>query len=382
MKYDLVIVGGGLAGSLLLAGIRHHHPRIKILLLEKSQTLGGNHTWCFHQHDLPEKSKIWLLPLVSKVWDSYEVRFPTYSRVLNSKYFCIKSEDLHEKISKVYEKSIRFNCEVISWQRTHSLEKGTVLQLSDGSTLNAGTVIDARGWVHTFAASSVGWQKFVGLEVKLKAPHGLQRVLLKDVTITQIDGYRFFYLLPFSETELLVEDTYYSNHAILKDERIEQEIKKYIEEKGWEIETIKRKEIGCLPLTMYPVTASRSESSIGAASLIFNPVTGYTLPMTLQLIDQILESSSLTENGIAAQAKKIRQQFSSNEKYYRLLNRMMFLAAEPTRRYLMLERFYRLNEDLIQRFYSGQLGPWDRFRILFGKPPVPIFKALRVLREA
>jgi lycopene beta-cyclase len=67
--------------------------------------------------------------------------------------------------------------------------------------------------------------------------------------------------------------------------------------------------------------------------------------------------------------------------YYRLLNRMLFRAAEPGRRYVVLERFYRLNQGLIERFYAGRITLADKARILIGKPPVPVSAALAVLSE-
>ena len=41
--------------------------------------------------------------------------------------------------------------------------------------------------------------------------------------------------------------------------------------------------------------------------------------------------------------------------YYRLLNRMLFCAAEPDQRYRIFERFYGLSDPLIRRFYAGRL---------------------------
>ena len=55
-------------------------------------------------------------------------------------------------------------------------------------------------------------------------------------------------------------------------------------------------------------------------------------------------------------------------------------AAEPAARYRILERFYRLDEKLIARFYAGQSRPTDRARVLMGKPPVPIGRAIQALR--
>ena len=67
--------------------------------------------------------------------------------------------------------------------------------------------------------------------------------------------------------------------------------------------------------------------------------------------------------------------------YYRLLNRMMFRACEPNQRYRVLERFYRLPQPLVERFYAGDATMGDKIRILTGKPPVPVSRAMRCLTE-
>ena len=59
---------------------------------------------------------------------------------------------------------------------------------------------------------------------------------------------------------------------------------------------------------------------------------------------------------------------------------MLFRAAEPQERYRVLERFYRLDAGLIARFYAGQSSMFDRARILAGKPPVPIRRAITAVR--
>ena len=60
---------------------------------------------------------------------------------------------------------------------------------------------------------------------------------------------------------------------------------------------------------------------------------------------------------------------------------MLFRAAKPKERYKVLERFYGLSESLIERFYAGTLNTSDKRRILMGKPPVPVTKALYNLSE-
>ena len=65
--------------------------------------------------------------------------------------------------------------------------------------------------------------------------------------------------------------------------------------------------------------------------------------------------------------------------FYRLLSRMLFRAAAPAERYRVLEHFYRLDPGLIARFYAGRSTLADRVRILSGRPPVPVGKALKAL---
>jgi len=61
---------------------------------------------------------------------------------------------------------------------------------------------------------------------------------------------------------------------------------------------------------------------------------------------------------------------------------MLFHAAEPEQRWRVFERFYRLPEPLIERFYAGHSTMADRLRVLCGRPPVPIGRALLALRQA
>jgi lycopene beta-cyclase len=63
-----------------------------------------------------------------------------------------------------------------------------------------------------------------------------------------------------------------------------------------------------------------------------------------------------------------------------MLAAMLFKAAEPAERYRVLERFYRLDAGLIARFYAGQSTMFDRARLLAGKPPVPIGRAVAAVR--
>jgi len=51
------------------------------------------------------------------------------------------------------------------------------------------------------------------------------------------------------------------------------------------------------------------------------------------------------------------------------LNHMLFNWFPPAQRFHVLERFYRLPEPVVRRFYALELTAIDRARILVGRPP-------------
>lgn len=376
---DVVILGGGLAGTLLFVALKHRHPRLRITLLEKNSTLGGNHTWCLHDSDIPPRARAWFMPWVSRSWDTHEVIFPAHRRVLPSAYHAIRSEDLHRKVLAAHERDLRFGAEVSG--TTRDPETGRWKIKTADRAYETMVAISCRGWRRFPAGTAeAGWQKFVGLDLALEAPHGLDRVTLMDATVPQIDGFRFFYLLPWDERTLLVEDTYYSNHAGLKTERIRREILAYVEKRGWKVRAIAREEEGALPLHLEaPPSDDGIMPTLGAESDSFNAVTGYTLPATLRAVQALVDLNTLSHENVTATLARLQREDRSQQSYLRLLNRMMFRAAKNETRYKILERFYKLPEPTIQRFYAGALTTTDRARILIGKPPVPVLDALRVI---
>ncbi|MFN7177847.1 MAG: lycopene cyclase family protein, partial [Thermaurantiacus sp.] len=88
--------------------------------------------------------------------------------------------------------------------------------LSDGTRLDAPCVLDARG-AQPGPHLVTGFQKFVGVEIECDAPHGQTHPVIMDATVPQLDGYRFIYLLPFTDRRILIEDTRYSDGADLSD---------------------------------------------------------------------------------------------------------------------------------------------------------------------
>lgn len=373
---DLVLVGGGLANGLIAWRLRQLRPQLRVLLLEAGPTLGGNHTWSFHDADFGHAQRHWLAPLVVWRWPGYEVRFPQRRRRFDGNYASISSERFDAELQAALGAGVRLRTEVRAVEPTR-------VRLADGSVLEAGAVIDGRGGVPR-RHLRLGWQKFVGQVLRLDRPHGLHVPTLMDATQPQLDGYRFLYTLPLDPCTVLIEDTYYADGEQLPVAQLRERLPAYARLRGWEPVQVLREELGVLPLALdgdpqalWAEAAGVPRSGLAAA--LFHPTTGYSLPEAVRLAelvaglpDAALQAAPLFE-AVRAHALRRWQQ----QGFYRLLNRMLFLAAQPHERWQVMQRFYGLPEGLIARFYAGRSHLADQARVLAGKPPVPIPAAVR-----
>lgn len=378
MEYDIAFIGGGLANSLAAYRLKQIRPDVKFLIIEKNRTLGGDHTWSFHDTDVSPASHDWLHPFVVAKWAQQKVHFPAFKRTLDVGYNVIKSHRLHEIAGDALKE------DVLLGKTVEHLDRNQII-LSDGTQINAHSVLDGRGWKPN-SELVLAYQKFVGLEVELKNPHQQNKPVIMDATVPQIDGYRFIYILPWDERRLLIEDTYYSPNSSLDQDQISDRITQYAEDNGWEIDTIVDIEKGVLPIILGGDIQSIWRTNkydiglSGLAAVNFNFTTGYSLPDAVRFA----ESISRIENFEAKHLHEFTRDYSMDlwkrGQFNQLLNRLLFKAAlTPEERVNIFQRFYRLSENLICRFYAGNSTHYDKIRILSGKPPVSLLRAIRCI---
>lgn len=376
---DIVFVGAGLANCLIAARIAERRGRVRMLLLEAGESVGGNHSWSYHSSDFGRMQHAFLSPFRVHAWMGHDVHFPGFSRILKGHYGTVTSDRLAHQMHERLNTSIRLNARVAHVAADHVV-------LAGGERIDAGAVIDGRGQVPS-RHLDLGFQKFLGQEVQLAAPHGLNRPIIMDARVEQIDGYRFVYVLPLDPQTLLIEDTYYSDGAELPAETLRRRIAAYAAAQGWIIEHVVREEEGILPIALggnidtFLDEAPPGVVRVGLRAGLFHPTTGYSLPDALELADVVSELPDLSGPAISGFVRRYAADRWQGRGFFRLLNRMLFRAAAPDRRYAILERFYRLPEDLIARFYGDRLTFKDKARILTGRPPVSVLKALACLPE-
>ncbi|AHE51959.1 hypothetical protein NX02_00965 [Sphingomonas sanxanigenens DSM 19645 = NX02] len=375
---DLLIVGAGLAGGLIALALAHHRPGLDVVLVGDDPAIGGNHVWSFFDSDLDAAGADLVAPLIAHRWQGYDVRFPSFARTLRATYHSIESERLDAAVRAALPADrIRTGRRVLTTSATAAV-------LDDGSRIEAAGLIDARG-ASDLTMLDLGWQKFVGQELVLAAPHGLERPIVMDASVPQIDGYRFVYCLPFGPDRVFVEDTYYSDGPVLDVSAIGDRIAAYAAQQGWSVASVGRVETGVLPVAMggdfegYWRAGGEGVAKAGVRAGLFHPTTGYSLPdavATALLIARMpdLDGAALHDRLHAHARARWR-----SRGYYRMLARMLFRAGAADERYRMFDRFYRLDERLVERFYAAHSTLGDKARLLAGKPPVSVMGAIRAI---
>jgi lycopene beta-cyclase len=377
--YDLILVGGGLAAGLIAWRLALDRPDLRVAVIERDGRIGGNHTWSFFDSDLDEGDRAWLAPAVAHRWlEGHEVYFPARSRVLETPYNSMTSERLHDAVTPLLGDRLIAGKAVVV--------ETTGVTLADQRRLTARGVIDARGPRPT-RSLDLGWQNFVGRTVRLTEPHGLTRPTIMDATVRQYGAYRFVYLLPFDDRTVMIEDTYYADTPELDRAALNGRIDAYIRSRGWTVEAVVGEEQGVLPIALDGDIDAfwAEEPTVARAGLwagLFHPVTGYSLPDAVRLARLVAASGDLSSAGLRRLTETHSKQAWADRAFYRFLNRMLFRAAEPEQRWRVFQRFYGLPESLVRRFYAGRNTTLDKLRLLAGKPPVPVDKALQQLRES
>ena len=385
--WDYLLVGGGLQNGLIALSVLARRPDAKVLLIERDDKLGGNHTWSFHLGTIPDdvRHTEWFSALIEHQWPSYKVRFEGLERVIDHPYATCSSERFDEVVRRALATAP--NARVMLETEVSDVGAHEV-RLARGTIERGHLVVDARG-PRDGIVGRAGFQKFVGLEVELEhgegaageGPLDLSVCDLMDTTVPQDGGFRFFYVLPFSRTRALIEDTRFTNDDGLDEAALEREVHAYVARRGWRVREVVRKERGVLPMpwrTAGPIPRS-APLIAGYRGGWFHPATGYSVPVAVRLATFIAARPADAVFGRDFDALATEQEQQC--RFAHLLNELLFDAADPNQRWKVFRHFYKLPDELMLRFYGLTLSAADKRRIFLRTPPpgVNFFKAMRIL---
>lgn len=340
MEKPVIILGGGILGSLLAYRLKKVMPDLNFRLYEESSILGQHQLCTFRTSDC-ESSMKWLTPLISQSWDQHHIKFPKFEKWITNPYHLIDSRHLHEVISE------SLGPEIVIMNNARNTE--TALQ-------EASFVIDARNICHY---KKKGYKKFLIMEVELTEDHNLIAPVIFDGGVDGKEQFRSFRYLPVSARKLLVKDFWISGNNQLNLNEMRNALNLSLTNMGWKISKVIREDSGVMDIPISDPVIPQENRVINLAD-IFHDTTGCPIPMATKLIEKMV-LTSFRYGELKELVTKFRKENESDKKFFRFLNKLIIDDKQK-----VFEAIYHQPYPLLERFSRGELNVVDRSRILFG----------------
>ena len=199
-----------------------------------------------------------------------------------------------------------------------------------------------------------------------------ERMTLFDFETPQNNALRFFYILPFTKNEAMIEYTIFSA-TLLSQAEYEQAIRIYIRDVlGIEEYSILFEETGVIPMTDYPFQRKDNERvmNIGTRGGLVKPSSGYAFKRMQRDAQAIV--SSLETYGNPFQIKKSPSRYFF---YDRLLLQILLRQGEKMKR--IFSQLFQKNPIMrIFLFLDEDASLGEDLALITSLPPFPFLKAL------
>ncbi len=209
-------------------------------------------------------------------------------------YACLRGIDFYTHVAEIAacapNVTLKLGCPVESFRQTAS----GVTVTAGGETWQADAVFDSRPRPAPPGGLSFS-QHFFGQFLRIPAPaFDPSRCTLMDFRVSQQHGLHFVYVLPFSPTEALVENTYIQpiDAEKIEAEQHRQEIRAYLAEAySLGAFSAQREEAGAIPMTTQPFPKRDGRVFfIGTAGGCSKPSSGYTFTRIQEQCRQIADA--------------------------------------------------------------------------------------------
>ncbi|MCM4150047.1 lycopene cyclase [Arenibacter sp. N53] len=284
--YDYIIIGAGASGLLLAdaLGKDNFFAQKSILLLDKNLNRQNDRTWCYWEIGQGDFDAI-----LHKTWDHIFVaddRFSKRTPIAPYQYKMIRAEDFyHTYRNKINEHT---NITFLEGHVKDIQDMGhEVLVCTDSETFKGKRIFNSIFDYKPLLKQKrypVLQQHFIGWFIKTGKPiFDKDQATFMDFSVPQNGNTRFMYVLPFSQTEALVEYTLFSEN-VLPDQEYEAALKSYLNNLDCKEYEILEKEKGSIPMSCYNFNVHNSKNilHIGVAGGWAKPSSGYTFMRTHQ----------------------------------------------------------------------------------------------------
>jgi lycopene beta-cyclase len=369
-----IILGAGAAGLSLCCALLERGIQEPILIIDQKTTFTDDRTWCFwNVRPTPFTN------LATRCWHRWNVfdSLGNTASQASSKvgYVCLRGQDFYRcalaRIHRHGNVTLKMNCPV---ENCRSYPDFTVVQ-AGGILYQADYVFDSRPRPSPNSDGIALTQRFFGQFIKTEAPcFDPSCCTLMDFQASQELGLHFFYTLPFSPTEALIENTYIqeSQTVPVAPEQHCLELGVYLQKTlGHTPYTILREEIGAIPMTTksFPKRDGRV-FFIGTAGGCTKPSSGYTFLRIQEQCRQIADAAQ------ASRLEDFRERPPAAR--YRLFD-IIFLQAMRDRPDRFPHYFHRLFQSVPPEALAAFLSETSTWRsdarIIRSLPILPFLQA-------
>ena len=372
--YDYIILGAGAAGLMLARAMSEDSwfQSKSILIIDKEVKNKNDRTWCFWEEGQGAYDHI-----VAKKWDY--IYFNSHAEdhrllITPFTYKMIRGIDFYSDHLQAIKKAPHI--EFLQAEVSSIVEKANlVLVHTSLKIISCDYVFNSLFDINSLANQRkypVLKQHFIGWFVKTPTSvFDNEAASFMDFSIPQRGNTRFMYVLPFSETEALVEYTLFS-HSLLEEEEYEKAIKDYLENKlGTKEYEIQEKEKGQIPMTCYDFESNNTERilHIGTAGGWAKPSTGFTFKNTTRNTKKLIRHLKKEESF---------KDFSVKNRFrlYDMLLLDILDRDNAMGSVIFGSLFKKRKPMLILKFLDEQSSQWEDLQVITGCPTVPFSSAL------
>jgi len=314
--YDFIIAGAGCAGLSLVFHLEQSVLKgSKILLIDPLADEIPNKTWCYWA-EKPLDIHPDIKPIVS--WNKLilsQNELKTKQDLGRLSYFHISSHEFYQSIHSLIQKSENITLIKEEVTEIKDTTSKVLVNVKGGKSYSCDYVFDSRINSSPKFGEDILKQVFLGWKVKFSTNvFDPSAVTLMDVESNQSKGFSFFYILPYSSQEALVEYTAYAKENI-PDEDLKASLKNYLKklspENNYEI-TFEEK--GVIPMsTKLPIpTNSNRVISMGTRAGWTKASTGYTFQRIQENCAELIERLTQGKELNAIQNTSSRFKFYDN----------------------------------------------------------------------
>lgn len=367
--YDYVFIGMGASNSLILKKLLESNGFLNknVAVIEAEQKNENDKTYCFWAS--PNDSIVEeLSSIINHSYNKIEINKGLPQDINSHPYYYIKSIDLYRYTASLIEQNKIARFQANCFDIIENLEFSSVL--TDQGSFQAKFIFDSRPPKIDSSNHIHLHQSFYGMQVKFKKEvFDTNTFEMMNFDVEQNQFTQFFYVLPFSKNEALIELTRFGAEKIdLQYAKVVLSQKIATLFGPYELVT---EEIGCIPMTNYQFPKCNLEGVLhtGARANLIKPSTGYGFKNMFLYAEEVAKKISKNE------FKHISLRSKSRFKFYDSLLLIILLRWPYLGKEIFSKLFSAQKIATVFCFLDEKTSLFQEIKIFASLPFKPFIKA-------